>query len=187
MRIEDGTGSGKKVKVNSLNQLSVSAVSSSRQHEASHEDQKAYQISANLLITNSKQNLLLITNNSTDDLIVTYIRVMSIGAAAANVGAFFTLEVGGSYSSGGTAVTPTNVSVGSSNSADATVYDGQSAITVADFTEIDRNYTANSMQSYSKDGSIVLPRGASFLVTHTGSTVAGTAYCRVSFYFASKE
>jgi len=184
MRICDGGGKGFEAKVNSELQLETNAVSNSNQHHVSQGHSKAFQASATVEIAASKVSLLLITNNDAEDLVVTYIRVMSIGAAAASAGAFFTLEGGGAYTSGGDTNMPVNMNIGQKVVANATLYDGGTAIVVdSEFVEFDRNYEANSMQSYNKDGSLILKQGASLLITHTGSTAVGTAYARVSFYF----
>ncbi|RLF67100.1 MAG: hypothetical protein DRN30_00715 [Thermoplasmata archaeon] len=188
MKIQDGAGKGYEVQVNSENQLKTSTVSESRQHHVSKEHQKAFQVSTNLSVTISKQNLLLITNDSSESLVVTYIRLMTVSADATNENAYFTLEGGGDYVSGGNSITPINMNIGQSREAVAIAYDGDTAIVVdSNFVEFDRNYTANSMQSYNKDGSLILPRGASLLITHTGSSTDGTVYARASFYFANGE
>ena len=183
MKIESGTGNGYEAEVSPENHLQVDAVAIPHQGYVSREHHRAFQASAAITIAASKVNLLLITNNSDLDLTVSYIRLMSIGAAAASETSYFTVEGGGSYTSGGDVNTPVNMNIGQNTLASVSIYDGGTAIVAADFTEFDRNYEANSMQSYNKDGALVLKRGASIMITHTGSTVAGTAYCRVSFYY----
>ena len=182
-KIIDGSGKGYEAKVTSSNRLLTEALSVPIQHAVSHDKQQSYQVISTIDIAASKQYFLSVTNtSSTKDMIVTYIRVNSASAAATNEDAFFSIEVNGSYTSGGSAVIPTNVYVGSPNSADVEAY-GNGAITTGGTPlEIDRNYTANSMQSFSKEGSIVIPKNATIHIAHTGSTAAGTAYARISFY-----
>lgn len=182
MRIESGTGNGREAAVNTENQLVTDAVVNSLQHHVSHVHSKAFQVSTFVNILASKQTLLNITNDSANDMIITYIRLMSIGAAAANSAAFFTLEGGGEYTSGGAALTPVNMNLGQQVVSSANVYSGSTPIVDTGYTEFDRNYEANSMQSYNKDGSVILTRGSSLIATHTGSTAAGVAYARISFY-----
>jgi len=184
MIIESGTGNGRFAKVNEENQLVTDAVVNSRQHHVSHVHAKAFQVSTNVNILASKQTIMSVTNDSAEDLVVTFIRIMSIGAAAASAAAFFTIEGGGEYTSGGAVLTPTNVNIGQQVVSSANVYSGTTTIVDTNYTEIDRNYEANSMQSYNKDGSLVLTRGASLIITHTGSTAAGVAYTRLSFYMS---
>jgi len=184
MRIEDGTGNGYEVAVTAENYLRTDTIAKSLQHHISSSHSNAFQVSADLAIGTSLQNLLLITNDGDKDLVISFMRVMSIGAAAASEDAYFSILGGGAYVSGGTEITPVNMNIGQSNVAVATVYDGSVAIVDdGNFVEFDRNYEANSMQTYLKDGSLILKRGASLSVAHKGSTVAGNAYCRVSFYF----
>lgn len=188
MKIEDGTGTGKVVKVTATNKMEVRAVSIAHQHNVSEQNSLAFQTSATLAIANTKTNIMLIQNSSdTQDMVITYLRLATIGAAAANAAAFWTIETGGSYASGGTAITPTNMKTGSSVSASGLFYNaaGSSIVTAGTHVEIDRNYASNEMVKYNKEGALILPKNQSLLITHTGSTTAGTAYCRVSFFYES--
>jgi hypothetical protein len=183
MIIKDGTGSGSEARVIN-NRLVTKAVTSPLQHVVSESSQQAYQVSADIAIATSEQNLLLVKNtSSTSNIVLTYIRVQAAGAAAAGTAAYFNISVGGDYASGGTAITPTNMFVGSANAADGVFYDatGSAIVTSGTFTQIDRTYLDND--TYSKSGSLILAKGSSLLISHKGSTVAGQAYCRVSFYF----
>jgi len=180
--IEDGKGSGRLVGVNAQNRLETEALTIPLQHYTSHVLESAYQISNTINISTSKQPILLIQNGSVDkDISITYMRTQSASAADTNEDAFFSIEVGGQWGSGGTDLAPINLKVGSSNSAVGTFKGGTSIATTGTYVEIDRNNMANSMQTYSKEGSLVIPRNQSLIIYHTGSTVAGTAYCRVSF------
>jgi hypothetical protein len=186
-KITDGKGSGRAAEVNIHNRLETDATSHSAQSRASIQDEQSYQISTTHTITNSDVPMLYLQNDSsTHHLVITYIRVMSIGAAASNVGAYFTILLGDSYTSGGTALTAINVNENSGNIADSTAYDGTNSLTVSGGSEIDRNWTANTMQSYDKEGSVVLGKNDSITINHLGSTVAGTAYARISYYFIEK-
>jgi len=185
MFVEDGTGSGYLAKVTNKNRLSVEAISISSQHYVSHTEESAYQASQEIDIAASEQTILLLQNGSTDkDMIVTYIRVHSASAAATNKNAYFSIKIGGTYASGGSAIVPTNVNAGSTNAAVGIFYGDTGIVTAGTFTEIDRNYTANSMQTYNKEGALILKRGQAILITHTGSSDEGVAYARVSFMVA---
>jgi hypothetical protein len=189
MRIDDGGGKGgNQAAVGSDLRLWTDSKTISAQHTASSDDELAFQVSTSQAITNSDVPVLHMTNNSsTHDLVVTFIRMMSIGAAASNVGAYFTISLGDSYTSGGAALTPVNMNSESSIDSDTTIYDGSSSLTVSGGSEIDRNYTANEMLTYSKHGALILKKGTSMTINHLGSTVAGTAYCRISYYFEKKD
>lgn len=189
MKIEDGTGKGYVAKVTANNRLLTRALTVSHQHHISDTIEEAYQVvtsAGGVNIAASKQNILLVENTSdTRDMVITYIRLETIGAAAASASAFWTMEVGGLYSSGGTAVTPVNMHIGSSKNAQGLFYDGNGSaiVTTGTFNEIDRLYKANDQVIYRKEGSIVIPKNQSLLITHTGSTAAGVAYARVSFFY----
>lgn len=183
--IEDGTGTGKKVKVDEDNRLHVRSVTQSLEHISSREDKGAFQVSADVAIAASEQEILLIQNSDNDrDIVITDIKMGSVGAADANTSAFFAIKIGGTYGSGGTAVTPTNMFVGSSTPAVGTFVTGASTITAAGtFVEIDRLYDANTLVDFLKAGAIIIPSGQAMTICHTGSTTAGNAYCRISFYY----
>ena len=184
MKIEDGTGTGNTAKVDHANRLQTKSISLPLRHHVSEEHQEAFQISADIAITATEQNLLLIKNTSdTANLVIAYIRVENAGAAAAGVDAYFNVKVGGDYASGGTAQTPTNMFVGSANAAVGEFYDAQGSaiVTSGVFTQIDRTY--QDVNTYRKDDSIILPKNSCLLVSHKGSTAAGQAYCRISFYY----
>lgn len=183
MKIVDGKGTGSEVEVID-NRLQVDSIESSAQNIASSKRSSAYQTSVNLSIASGGKNLLLLKNTSSKNIVVTYIRLMSIGAAASNESAYFTIEVGGNYVSGGASIEPTNLNVGKVVPAISDCYSGSTAIVDdGSYVEIDRSYEANSMQTYSKKGALVLPKGSSILITHVGSTAAGTAYARIAFYY----
>jgi len=180
--VEDGRGSGRLAAVSITNRMAVEALGLTLQHYTSHTEQSAYQVSNVIDIAASKQPILLIENGSVDkDIIVTYIRIQSAGASDTNENAFFTLETDGQWASGGTDLVPVNLYTGSSNAAVGTFKGGVGITTSGITTEIDRNYQANSMQAYNKEGSLIIPRSQSLIIYHTGSSVAGKAYARVSF------
>ena len=178
-----GSGNGNEAKVTDDLQLETKAVVTSLQHFISHHKGKAYQVSGTATISTSSLAVLYLRNDdSNHDLVVTYIRLMSVGAAATNVAGYFTVVLGDALTSGGDTLTPINMHQGSSNTANVSARDHGGTLAVTGGSEIDRDYTANAMQSYSKEGTIILPPGKSITVHHIGSTVAGTAYARLSFF-----
>ena len=184
MKVEDGTGAGYLTRVKKNNRLTVEASGRSGQAITSLETGLSFQASAEQAIGTTDVPILYLENNSnTHHMVITYVRIMSAGAAALSTAAYFTVKLGDSYTSGGANVTPTNVNQISGNVAAAVCKDGSSSLTVAGGTEIDKNYSVNKMESYNKEGSIVLGSGDSISIWHKGSTVAGNAYGRISFYY----
>lgn len=182
--LKDGTGEGYTARIDNKNRMRVKATVASLQHVISEDEEEAFQVSADLAIAASEKNLLLIKNtHETKNMVITFIRVQAAGAAAADENAYFNVKIGGDYSSGGTALTPANMFVGSAISASGLFYDGSGSaiVTSGTFTQMDRTYKTDD--SYSKNGSLILPKNSSLLISHKGSTAAGQAYCRVSFYY----
>lgn len=186
--IKDGTGSSYLVRIDENNHMSVKAITTSSQNYYSRKNKDAYQVSTEINISTSEQTVLFMHNGSTDKhLVITYLRMMSAGADAANENAYFKTLIGGSYVSGGDAITPTNMFVRSAKEALGNFYSGSTPIVTAGFTEIDRTHQANEMVAYRKEGSIVLDTNDALTITHKGSTAAGVAYARASFYYIDKD
>jgi len=186
--IKDGTGNSYLVRIDENNHMAVKAITTSSQNYYSRKNKDAYQVSTQINIAASEQSVLFMKNGSQDKhLVVTYLRMMSAGAAAANENAYFKVSVGGTYVSGGAAITPTNMFVRSAKEALGVFYSGTTPIVTSGFTEIDRNHQANEMVTYRKEGSLVLDTNDALEITHKGSTAAGVAYARVSFYYIDKD
>lgn len=183
MIIVDGTGKRYAVKVDAENRLASTSVNTAVQSYISRKNERAYQVSAVVNVAASEVPILYLQNDSPSlDLVITYIRCMTAGAADTNENAYFTMGIGGSRVSGGDLLTPTNVNVSSARPSEAIAYGGATPLVVSDFVEIDRNYQANSMNSYNKEGAVILKSDDAILLSHTGSTAAGIAYARFSFY-----
>ena len=190
MRIEDGLGKGFYAEVNSDGELKVQSIADTPQHQASHKFGDAYQIlSDGISISTTEQPVLFLKNiHNTKDLVITYIRFESIGAAAASIDSNFKVKVQGTYTSGGVSSNPINVNLGSNKSAQCDSYNGGSSLIIGETNSkiIDVNYQANSMQTYNKQGALILNTGDSIYITHKGSTVAGNIFARISFYYTDK-
>lgn len=186
LTIKDNTGKGYGLKVDSKNRASTKTMSLSQQYVISNEEERAFQVSSEKAIAASEIKLLLLKNTSdTRDLVVSYIRLETIGAAASNVNAYWTVYTGGDYASGGTAVTPVNMHVGSAINAEGSFYDATAStiVTSGTLNAIDKTWIANDNITYNKQGSLILPKNSCLTISWTGSTAAGTARARVSFYY----
>ena len=191
MIITDGTGSGGySARVDSKNRLYTNTASTSVQSESSLHGGKAFQVvSGPVDVTAANQEILLIKNASTNlNLVVTYIRVQTANVAVAGEVAFSSVNLGGIYTSGGTAVTPTNMNTSSGVTTGAALfYSGATAIVASGYAEIDRNYSANTEVIYNKEGSIVIAPGGILSVNFIGSSTDGVVYARASFYLHDVE
>ncbi len=187
MFIDDGTGSGYLAEVNSNNQLEVNSQSESLQHTQSSKFEQAYQVIGTETLSSGTVVGLHIKNTSTDkNLVVTYIRHQIIGAAGGtefpNASNYYRIAIGRTYASGGSAVTPINVFAGSGNEAEATVYNSDPTL-AGTASEIDRWYTkANGdMNSFNKEGAVILPPQQTMELSYVGDRTSGTLYTRLSF------
>lgn len=186
LTIKDNTGKGYGLKVDDKNRLSAKSMSLSQQYVISNEEERAFQVSSEKAIAASEIKLILLKNTSDSrDLVISYIRLETIGAAAANANAYWTVYTGGDYSSGGTATTPTNMNVGSAITAEGTFYDATASTITTSGTQnvIDKTWATNTNITYNKEGALILSKNSCLTISWTGSTAAGTARARVSFYY----
>jgi len=189
--ISDNTGNiGNGLKIDKDNRAHTRAVNIPHQHAVSSKEHRAFQISTTQAIATTTQNILFLKNTSdTRDLVITNIRLSTAGAAVTNTSAFFTVRIGGDRASGGTTSTPTNMYVGNQTTTEGDFFDSTSTNIVLSGTqtEIDRSFEANVEISYNKIGSLILPKNSVLIISHIGSTVAGDAHARVSFFYEEPE
>jgi hypothetical protein len=167
--------------------LFVNAEASSLQHIISEEDEEAFQVEGETAwsAASGAENVLHIKNTSTiKNLVVTYIRLQAItDLTVPAIGTYFTLETGETYASGGSAVTPVNMNVGSSRPATATAYEGNPTL-AGSSTQFDKWFLAinGGTQIFNKEADLIVgpTKTMKVLFTPAGSHT-GTAYARISF------
>jgi len=185
--IEDGTGDSHKVKVDSENRLSTLATTESIQQHISTNQKQAYQVIGTATLASGTVTSLHLENTSTTrNMFVTYIRHQIIdpsgGTALPNASNYMTMGLGRTVSSGGSTTTPVNVFSGASNVAEVTATQGAPTLS-GTAREIDRWYTKAEadMNSFSKEGALILPPSQTLEVSYVGDHTSGTLYSRVSF------
>ena len=178
---------GQTAAVDSNRRLTVNAKSSPLQHIISEEEQQAYQVQGEVVLTNGTSCALHILNTSTTkNVIVTYIRLQVIDPTAAipQAATYCTLNQNTTVASGGAAVTPVNMYLGHSNAAEVTATSGSSAITTGGTAvEFDRWYPASDgdARSYNKEGVLIIPPQQSLNISVISGTAGGELHVRVSF------
>ena len=190
MFLDDGKGRGYKSQVDKNLRMHVKAFSVNEAHAVSADELNGYSFLSSKAIAASEIKLLLIKNTHASKVIViNRIELETIGAAAANASAFWTVYTGGDYASGGTAVTPVNMHVGASPTATGSFYDATAStiVTSGTLSTIHKTYVANDRLTLDDSGMIVLPRNATLTISHTGSTAAGVAQAHVEFYVNETE
>ena len=123
LQIEDGTGNGYSLAVNSDNQLLTSAVTVTKEHEVNHDDGQAYSVFASLTpaeVTGAALGCFMYIKNTSDtDMIISE---MMMWAASAET---FSIKLGDEgTAAGGTTTTPSNRNAGSGNVATGTFQTG---------------------------------------------------------------
>jgi len=187
MKIESGSGNGKWVSVTDNNQLNVYSETSSQQHIISLRDGNAYQVWGTGTCVNGTVTILHLKNNSTLDMVVSYIRWQILdpsgGTALPNASNYLQIGFDTTYSSGGTSKTPTNMNSGSGKLSSVTAYNA-GPTTTGTIDVFDRHYPKEEgeMYRFNKEGSLIIPPGKTMEINYVGDHTSGTVYTRVSFY-----
>lgn len=190
MIINSGTGNGYSASVNAENRLDTVAVIIPRQHLAAKGFQKAFQLVGEATAASGTVNVLHLRNQTADQAFtVNYVRAAAVdlagGTAVPNASNYFTLEGGESYASGGTVKASANTYVGSSVTDASTHYEGNPTLSGSS-TVYDKFWPTGDAdeQSYSKEGSLIVPPGEALTIKFTGDNTSGSLYARVSYYVA---
>jgi len=184
--IKSGTGNGKLASVDDSNRLQVRAYSEAFQHTIADEDQQAYQVIGEATLSSGTVTPLIITNNNADNrIVVTYIRTQVVGSSGGTAlpdsGNYFSIDLGGSYTSGGTVATPVNTTVSSGNLPIVTAYQGDPTVVAGSTVDKWFPVSDGDKNSFNKEGSIIIRQGQSIQFNYTGDQTSGTVYVRLSF------
>ena len=187
MIIESGSGNGKIATVDSDNRLSVVSFGLPFQHLIAKDYNKTFQVLGEANLASGTVTPVHIKNNTSDKvLVLTYLRWQVIdpagGTGLPSAANYMELGFGPTYSSGGTAVTPVNMSSGSSVISGAVAYEGNPTLS-GSLTVADRWYplAEGEMFSYNKEGATIILPGATFAMQFTGDHTSGKVIARVSF------
>ena len=186
-QIEDGSGNSFRAKVDIDNRLWVDSRNVPLQHEISYIDEEAFQVIGTTTLANGTVVPLHITNDNPDkDVIITYVRHQVLdqsgGTAFPNASNYFAIRYGTEYASGGSTATVHNVNIGSSVTSGVTTYQGSPTLS-GTASEIDRWYTKveGDMNSFNKEGALILQPGQSIDLAYIGDHTSGTICTRISF------
>ena len=190
--IKDGTGTGNLASVSGSGRLQVYSKAAPIQHVVSEQDQKAFQVIGTATLASGTVVSLHVTNNDSErNMVVTYIRHQIIdqagGTAFPNASNYFRVALNRSYTSGGAAATPVNIYAGSGVTPNVTAY--QTAPTLGGTAgEIDRWYTKAEadMNTFNKEGAIVIPSNGTIELAYVGDQTSGTIYSRLSFFMEAE-
>lgn len=186
MIIESGIGNGKLAAVDGDNRLSVVSFNLPFQHLVAKDYQKTFQVWGEATLASGTVTPLHIKNTSSDKvLVLTYLRWQVIdpagGTALPSAANYMTFGFGPTYTSGGTAVTPVNMSSGSSVVSSITAYQGNPTLSGTS-TVFDKHYAKAEadINTYSKEGAALILPGSTFVAQFVGDHTSGTVYARAS-------
>ncbi len=185
--LRDGAGNCYGAKVSSTNRLEVNSVTRSRQHSASLDKGYSYQVFGEVSVISGTATPLFMRNTSNSlKMVITYIRLGTIGVDSDSENAYWETYLGGTYSSGGTSVTAVNAVSGNTTLPEADFYSGNNIVFTNNGSLLDKNYRSNIEITYNKEGSIILPKSQTMSFLYTGTSANGKAYARCSFYLTSE-
>jgi hypothetical protein len=183
MIIEDATGSGWTAKVTKESELIVLAHTVSQNHEINHEKQESYVLYSDLTSGGAGNTVLYIKNtDTTNDIVVNWYRFWS-GASAEAIDIIF----GQTGTAVGTAVTPTNMTVGSGTTAIGTFLEGTDITGLSGGVQMDRIRLSGDGKDVvgNYPGDIIIPRNGSISLQTVDGSIA--TEISLSFYYTPKE
>ena len=189
--IEDGTGSGSKLKVGKDNRLQARVV---RETEIIHatESGKSYNWNSGLISITGDATLMYIKNNSDDQLVITDIALAAFDGITHSDAPYLTLvrnPTGGDLISDASAVSMNqNRNFGSAQTASVDVYKGKVGGTITGGNDIAILQTSKTGRSFFAID-FILTKGASLAIKLTANASSGSAnyYAAIIGYFKDSD
>lgn len=183
-QIQDGTGSSKKVKVNSNNRIETESVITTSLSTTSKQDGNAYTVGTdgvlNFNFTSGVDNAILYCKNNED--VDLFVDVCVVSQDVAGIYKYIKNPTTGTLIDSGTSTTPVNFNFGSSNVADLDVIKlNASGQTFTDGTVITYSRNPAGLQPLDFLGTVVVPKGSSFGITY--DPVTSGAVTISTFFF----
>ena len=183
-QIQDGTGSSKKVKVNSNNRIETESVITTSLSTTSKQDGNAYTVGTdgvlNFNFTSGVDNAILYCKNNED--VDLFVDVCVVSQDVAGIYKYIKNPTTGTLIDSGTITTPVNFNFGSSNVADLDVIKlNTSGQTFTDGTVITYSRNPAGLQPLDFLGTVVVPKGSSFGITY--DPVTSGAVTISTFFF----
>ena len=183
-QIQDGTGSSKKVKVNSNNRIETESVITTSLSTTSKQDGNAYTVGTdgvlNFNFTSGVDNAILYCKNNED--VDLFVDVCVVSQDVAGIYKYIKNPTTGTLIDSGTITTPVNFNFGSSNVADLDVIKlNASGQTFTDGTVITYSRNPAGLQPLDFLGTVVVPKGSSFGITY--DPVTSGAVTISTFFF----
>lgn len=183
-QIQDGTGSSKKVRVNSNNRIETESVTTTSLSTTSKQDGNAYTVGTdgvlNFNFTSGVDNAILYCKNNED--VDLFVDVCVVSQDVAGIYKYIKNPTTGTLIDSGTSTTPVNFNFGSSNVADLDVIKlNASGQTFTNGTVITYSRNPAGLQPLDFLGTVVVPKGSSFGITY--DPVTSGAVTISTFFF----
>lgn len=187
MIIEDGTGSGKKLKIGEDNRAQTRAITET---ESIHNGElgNAYNFNTGLITISGDATLMYVKNNSDNNLVITGIAIGSFSGITHSTSPYLTLvrnPTGGDLISDATAISMNqNRNFGSNQTASIDIYKGKVSGTLTGGNDIAILQVIPATRNIlSLD--LILPKGSSLGIKLTANVSSGSAsyYCALISYF----
>lgn len=132
MILESGTGNGKLAGIDDDNRVLTASFNIPFPHLIAKDYQKTFSVSGTSATLSAGANSVLLLQNANENSVIVLNRILlqTVGITPSATD-YFTLETDSEYSAGGTAVTPVNLSSGSSVTSGAVAYEGAFSLTGA--------------------------------------------------------
>lgn len=188
--IQDGTGKGHQVKVSDENQLVIRGEIHHIQHHFSRIAEQSYQSLSTITIAASGTHVChhIKNTSSVRFMAISHIRLQGVGfTGLPDPNTYIEIGKGLSYSSGGNAITPSNVNLGSCNVAEVEAYSEPNL--TGTFEGFEKWFVEPSAQEerLEKWGSIILQQNDEITIRLVTDKAAGTVKTRISFVMIKND
>ena len=184
--IKDGTGAGYNAKVSVDNHLAVNAVSVEEVTHISSLDERAYHfhLERTLVAANTEENVGIITYTGDNKLQIWGISVSKEDVALdSGAQAVFEVVSGAAYTSGGDAVTPINLNLGSPNQPDNVAYSGTTTLVLDTSSEAEIFDVATEHPfTIEFRGSLILTKGDSVAIKGKSKNIGDKLHVLVTAF-----
>lgn len=184
MLIESGTGNGKLAGIDGDNRLLTASFNIPFTHLIAKDYQKTFAVSGtSATLTTGDNSVLLLENDNENSVIVINRVILQTVGVTPSASDYFTVESDSGYASGGTAVTPVNLSSGSSVTSGAIAYEGNFALTGAPKV-IDSLWTPadKALLDFNLEGGVLVLPGKAVSIGYNTAGAAG--FAKASIYFS---
>lgn len=183
MILESGTGNGKLAGIDDDNRVLTASFNIPFPHLIAKDYQKTFSVhGSSATLSVGDNSVLLLENDNEDNIIVLNRVILQTVGVTPSASDYFLLETDSEYSTGGTAVTPVNLSSGSSVTSGAVAYEGNFGLTGAPkFAATIWPQADKALINLPIEGGVLVLPGKSVSVGYTSAAAVGFVVATVFF------